>query len=74
MFFHTEIPELTSAVYALESYDINTPINRSTYYPAGPVAMSTIALEIEQGAVNPINWTFNTPNLGADYTTLACLP
>jgi TAT (twin-arginine translocation) pathway signal sequence len=65
------IPELISAVYALESYDINPPINRGAYYPAGSVAMSTIALETEQGAVNPVNWSFNTPNLGADYTTAA---
>ncbi|MBR0850280.1 hypothetical protein JQ543_21215 [Bradyrhizobium diazoefficiens] len=62
-----DIPELTYAVCAVESYEI---ANRATDYPSGPIKMSNIHLELDPSShsPDPIVWNPN-PAVGHDFIT-----
>jgi hypothetical protein len=58
-----DIPELVYAVCVIESYDVTA---RPGDYPAGSIKMSSMALEVGQRPLSPINWT-KSKKLGRDY-------
>ena len=60
-----DIPELVYAVCAVESYDIQ---DRQKNYPANPITISEIDLQVDPNPPEPINWSTNR-NVGHDFRT-----
>jgi hypothetical protein len=60
-----DIPELVYAVCAVESYDIQ---DRQKNYPANPITISEIDLQVDPTPPEPINWSTNR-NVGHDFKT-----
>jgi hypothetical protein len=62
----TDIPEPVYAVCAVESYGINVnPPNAD--YPADPITMSSIDLQVQQNSISPIQWQ-ESKRAGRDYS------
>jgi hypothetical protein len=60
------IPELVYAVCAVESYGVTVnPPNPD--YPADPIVMSSVDLQVQQNSVSPIQWQ-ESKKAGRDYT------
>lgn len=64
-----DIPELVYAVCAVESYGI-TVKPRQPDYPANPITMSSIVLEVQQAPVNPNPWK-TSDKVGGDFEVTA---
>ncbi len=64
-----KIPELVYAVCAVESYGI-TAKPRQLDYPADPITMSSIVLEVQQAPVTPNPWK-TSDKIGGDYEVTA---
>ncbi|MBR0993957.1 hypothetical protein JQ580_24850 [Bradyrhizobium japonicum] len=64
-----DIPELTFAVCAIESYDVaQKPADRPPYYPSAPITLSSLDLQVDSRPVPaPIAWK-KSKKLGGDYT------
>lgn len=60
------VPELVYAVCAVESYGVtaNPP---DPDYPADPITMTSVDLQVQQNPVRPIQWT-ESKKAGRDYT------
>jgi hypothetical protein len=61
-----DIPELVYAVCAVETYKIATRPPKPDY-PADPIAMSTIGLQVQGASVTPIHWK-KSKKVGRDFT------
>jgi hypothetical protein len=62
----TDIPELVYAVCAVESYGVTLKPPRKPDYPADPITMSALDLQVQQRPVNPIVWE-KSNKVGGDY-------
>jgi hypothetical protein len=60
----TDIPEPVYAVCAVESYGVMT---KPQDYPAAPVTLSSIDLQVQNNSMTPIHWDANKNNLGLDF-------
>lgn len=65
----SDIPELVYAVCAVESYGI-TAKPRQQDYPANPITMSSIVLEVQQAPVTPNPWK-TSDKIGGDFEVTA---
>ena len=61
-----DIPELVYAVCAVESYGVTLRPPRKPDYPADPITMSSLDLQVQQRPVSPIVWE-ESKKVGGDY-------
>lgn len=63
-----DIPELSYPVCAVESYGVRHDIQNNTDddYPTGSITMTAVALQVDGGSVNNIQWK-ESQRKGADY-------
>jgi len=64
----TDIPELVYAVCAVESYKVNDPPQPD--YPADPIALSSLDLQVQHRPVTPIQWK-KSKKVGRHYAASA---
>ena len=60
-----DIPELAYAVCAVESYRID---DRKSNYPAAPITITSIDLQVDPSGPEPIDWSTNR-DVGHDFKT-----
>jgi hypothetical protein len=61
-----DIPKPVYAVCAVESYNI-TVTPRSQDYPAAPITLSSIDLQVQNNSMSPIQWVASKNNLDLDF-------